>query len=145
MNRPKVIGTRGETAVVNLAHKMGFPDAERLALRGSDDWGDIRLLSDPLVILEVKSGKTAQNASWSLIRAWMHETKLERDRARRQATEVHGFLITQRRGYGIGRVEDWCLWTLPDDPIGELEVGVPVMLPLGGFLWMMRERWNERI
>ncbi len=146
VNRPKVIGTRAETAVVNFARGLGFHEAERLALKGSDDHGDIRLCRRPLVILEVKAGKTAQDASWNQIQAWMKETMRERDAAWRahndKESPFHGFLVTQRRGYGIGRVEDWCVWSLPDDQEGSLELGVPGMFPLGGFLWVMKERWS---
>lgn len=149
MNRPKMIGTRGESAVVRVAREMGFLDAERLALSGANDQGDIRLCSSPLVILEVKSGKAAQDASWSQIQTWIKETMRERDNAwrkwRNKQDDFHGFLVTQRRGYGVERAGEWCLWTLPDDPVAELELGITAMFPLAGFLWMMKERWSYAV
>lgn len=147
--RSKDIGTRAETAVVKLAHRLGFPDAERMALAGKDDKGDVRLCTDPLVILEVKAGKSSQNASWSQIQAWMQETKVERNNAfrsgRKDLSDWIGFLVTQRKGYGLGRVDQWCLWTLDDDPLlesldgtGQLPAG---MYPLQDFLkWFKEDR-----
>lgn len=148
--RSKDIGTRAETAVVRLALELGYNEAERLALAGADDRGDIRLLRDPLVILEVKAGKAAQHASWSQIQAWLADTQRERDNAWRALSEserhrdFYGFLVTQRKGYGIGRVEDWCIWTLGDDPLGrakDLHNFPPSMMPLGAFLTFMRSEW----
>jgi hypothetical protein len=145
--RSKDIGTRAETAVVKLAHELGYRDAERLALAGADDRGDIRLLRDPLVILEVKAGKAAQEASWPQIQAWLRETQIERNnafRADKSASEWHGFLVTQRRGYGIGRVADWCIWSLQDDRLCWCENAPelpPAMFPLGAFLELMRKEW----
>jgi hypothetical protein len=54
-NRSKNIGTAAETAVVKAARAYGFPGAERRALHGSTDLGDILLC--PGVIVEVKAGK----------------------------------------------------------------------------------------
>lgn len=153
--RSKDIGTRAESAVVKLCHDLGYREAERLALAGSQDRGDIRLMRDPLVILEVKAGKAAQNASWPQIQAWLKETQVERNRAWTAAGEAnptgrlnmdfHGFLVTQRKGYGIGRVADWCIWTLDDDRLffDEDEPWIPTgMFPLGSFLDAMREVWR---
>lgn len=149
--RSKDIGTRAETAVVKLAQSIGFHDAERLPLAGAADRGDIRLIRDPLVILEVKAGKAAQNASWSQIRAWLEETQIERNNAwralpdnRKESSDWHGFLVTQRKGYGIGRVEDWCIWTIDDDRLCSCEDAWPLpsgMFPLGAFLQTMKEIW----
>ena len=146
--RSKDIGTRAETAVVKLCHEIGYRHAERLALAGADDRGDIRLLRDPLVILEVKAGKAAQNASWPQIQAWLRETQIERNNAWRADPEkldkdFHGFLITQRKGYGTGRVADWCIWTIDDDSLFSDDDPQlpPGMYPLGGFLEAMKEIW----
>ena len=40
-NRPKAIGTAAETAVVRYLAAHGFPAAERRALHGATDLGDI--------------------------------------------------------------------------------------------------------
>ena len=149
--RSKDIGTRAETAVVRLARDLGFREAERLPLAGAADKGDIRLIRDPLVILEVKAGKAAQNASWSQIQAWLRETQIERNNAWKDLTlrqkigrEFHGFLVSQRKGYGIGRVADWCIWSIDDDRLCSCEDAwqlPPGMFPLGGFLEAMKEIW----
>jgi hypothetical protein len=148
VTRSKDIGTRAETAVVNLARELAYGQAERLALRGSEDCGDVRLMLNPLIILEVKAGKAAQHASWEQIKDWLKETARERNNAWKSSSdktvEFHGFLVTQRRGYGIGRVADWCLWTLPDDRIGEIDFELPPgMFPLGEFLITMRDHWRK--
>lgn len=149
--RSKDIGTRAETAVVKLAREIGFHHAERLPLAGAQDQGDIRLSRDPLVILEVKAGKAAQNASWPQIQAWLREAQIERNNALkampdsvRWSWEWHGFLVTQRKGYGIGRVEDWCIWSIDDDRLCTCEDAwelPPAMFPLGAFLESMRKVW----
>ena len=149
--RSKDIGTRAETAVVRLARDLGFREAERLPLAGAADKGDIRLIRDPLVILEVKAGKAAQNASWPQIQAWLRETQIERNNAWKDLThpqkinrEFHGFLVSQRKGYGIGRVADWCIWSIDDDRLCSCEDAwqlPPGMFPLGGFLEAMKEIW----
>lgn len=140
--RSKDIGTRAETAVVNLARQIGYKEAERLPLHGAEDQGDIRLSRNPLIILEVKAGKAAQNASWNQIQAWMKETMKERNNAWKHAAdreaEFHGFLVTQRKGYGVGRVEEWCIWTCPDDPPAGHELGIIAMYPLKQFLTQMK-------
>ena len=149
MNRSKAIGTRAETAVVNLARSLGFEDAERLALAGAEDRGDIRLMRDPLIILEVKAGKKAQDASWEQIKRWLEQTANERNNAWKALVDktipFHGFLVTQRRGYGSQRVADWCIWTIEDDPICSCTVGASLpsgMYPLGDFLKTMRDHWR---
>lgn len=50
--RPKDIGTRAESAVVAYLQANGFPNAERRALAGVADHGDIAGL--PGVVIEVK-------------------------------------------------------------------------------------------
>lgn len=95
-NRPKAIGTAAESAVVKLARSMGFEDAERLVLHGASDQGDIRLSRDPHIILEVKGGHAAEEASDRQIAAWLEET--ERERINAGASEA--FLVTKRKGHG---------------------------------------------
>lgn len=148
--RSKDIGTRAETAVVNLCKEIGYIEAMRLPLRGSDDHGDIRLSTDPLIILEVKAGKAAQNASWGQIQQWIEQTQHERDNAWRahyeRRVDFHGFLVTQRRGYGVGRVADWCIWTMPDDTLQTTDFEwhrITAMFPLGDFLTAMLDQWRR--
>jgi hypothetical protein len=106
MNPSKAKGTKAETAVVRYAQANGFPDAERLALHGANDIGDIRLA--PGLILEVKAGKAAQTASLRQIDKWLVEAQQEADNAHADLCA----LIVQRRGFGIERVEWWEAWLM---------------------------------
>ncbi len=74
--RPKDIGTSGETAVVKFLQSSGFPYAERRALHGSLDLGDIT--GTPGLVWEVKAGEAAMTASDNQIIAWLQETETER-------------------------------------------------------------------
>jgi len=147
--RSKDIGTRAETAVVRLAREIGYRDAERLPLAGAEDQGDVRLSRNPLVILEVKAGKAAQDASWTQIQKWIREAQIERNnafkaRASDRWVDFHGYLVTQRKGYGLGRVYDWCIWSIADDRLCSCEDAWELpsgMFPLGPFLETMREHW----
>lgn len=66
MGSNKDKGTRAETAVVRLAREMGFPYAERRALTGGKDRGDITGI--PGVVIQVKD-----HAKWS-VGAWQRAT-----------------------------------------------------------------------
>ena len=110
-NPSKNKGTAAETAVVRYAWAQGFTMAERIALAGSNDQGDVVLMRDPKIILEVKAGKSAQTASLGQISKWLEDTRRERDNAK----AAHGFLIVQRQGFGNSRVAQWECWTLSDD------------------------------
>lgn len=101
VNKPKNIGTSTETAVVRVARPLGFPLAERVALAGENDLGDVRLA--PWVHLEVKGGKAAEQASDAQIETWMLETERELANARALA----GALVTKRKGVGAGRAHLW--------------------------------------
>jgi hypothetical protein len=103
-NRPKAIGTAGETAVVRYARANGFPLADRRPLKGNLDEGDILLC--PGVVLEVKAGKAAQNASLGQVRAWLDETEIERLNGDADVA----LLVKARRGYGPARVAEWEVW-----------------------------------
>lgn len=100
-NPSKAKGTACESAVVAAARPLGFPLAERLALAGSADVGDVRLA--PWVHLEVKGGKAAENASDAQIEAWMVET--ERELA--NAGALAGALVTKRKGVGAANAHRW--------------------------------------
>ena len=60
--RPKDIGTRAETAVVDYLRRCGFPNVERRALAGVNDRGDIAGL--PGVVIEVKDHGRMELATW---------------------------------------------------------------------------------
>jgi hypothetical protein len=98
-NKSKAIGTRGETAVVRALRANGFGGAERRALAGAADLGDI--LVCPGVIAEVKWGKQARSASLADIAWWWRQT----DRERRNAHAEIGLLVVQRNGYGDVRAD----------------------------------------
>jgi len=100
-NRPKQIGTAGETAVVRAARTRGFPNADRLTLTGSLDRGDIGLA--PGVIVEVKSGEAARRASDQKIAKWLLETERERVNA---GADI-GLLVTARPGIGLPNAHRW--------------------------------------
>ncbi len=100
-NRPKAIGTRGETGVVRVARDLGFPEARRLTLAGADDQGDAILC--PGIIAEVKTGKAAKTASLAQIDLWWLETEIERQ----NAGATIGLLVVQRAGYSPERAAYW--------------------------------------
>lgn len=104
VNRPKQIGTAAETATVRAARRLGFPGADRLALTGALDRGDVGLC--PGVIVEVKGGAAAATASDAVIDAWLDETARERAHA---GAEV-AFLVVQRRGVGAPNADRWWAW-----------------------------------
>lgn len=101
--RPRDIGTAAETAVVRHLRASGFPLAERRALHGAADLGDVT--GTPGLVWEVKGGDAAKTASDGQIAAWLHETACERANAGAE----HGFLIVQRHRK---HVRDW--WAVVD-------------------------------
>lgn len=100
-NRSKDIGTKAETAVVNAARPLGFPGAERRALAGVQDRGDILLA--PGVVIEVKGGNAARTASDLDIERWLAETERERFNAHAEVA----FLVVQRAGVGAPNAHRW--------------------------------------
>jgi len=101
MNRPRNIGTKAETAVVKVARAHGFPWADRFALHGRRDIGDVGLC--PGVIVEVKGGDAARHASDRDIEGWLTETAIERVNARAAV----GFLVVQRPAVGYANAHRW--------------------------------------
>lgn len=116
MNRPKQIGTSAETAVVRAIRTRGFPHAERRALAGALDLGD--LTGTPGICWESKGGDAAKDASDGQIAAWMVETERERVNAGASI----GVLVTQRRGVGAANAHRWWAW-LPLWQVAELANG----------------------
>lgn len=100
-NPSKKKGTAAESAVVKYLHSEGYGGAERLQLAGYHDRGDIRVCEG--VILEVKAGNAAANASPGQIDAWLQETEKERVAAGADL----GFLIRKRGNVGLGRINEW--------------------------------------
>lgn len=95
MSAQRSKGTAAETAVVDYLRAHGHPAAERRALAGAKDRGDISGI--PGVVIEVKSAARLE------IPAWLRETKAEQanDGAR------IGLLVIKPRGIGNTRVGQW--------------------------------------
>lgn len=107
MNRSKSIGTYAETAVARAAQVRGFPNADRYALHGSADIGDVTLC--PGVVVEVKGGEAARRCSDLQVQNWLDETARERDNAHAAVA----FLVVQRRGVGGPNASRWfAYWRL---------------------------------
>lgn len=103
-NPSKEKGTKSESAVVRAARAAGFPDAERLALAGAHDLGDVRLCRG--VVVEVKGGKAAEEASLNLIDDWLGEA----DKERVNSNSDFALLVTKRRGKGYDNAHTWDGW-----------------------------------
>lgn len=101
MNNPRKIGTATETAVVKFLRSVGFPHAERRALRGAQDAGDIT--GTPGICWSVKGGQMARRASDQQVAEWLHE--LARQTLRAQAD--YGVLVVQRAGIGAANAGRW--------------------------------------
>jgi hypothetical protein len=98
VNRPKRIGTDFENAVVDCLHGFGFVGAERRALAGTKDRGDIAGV--PGVVIDAKNWGTYD------IPGWLRELDAEVANAdartgavwvkqRGKASAEHGYIITR--------------------------------------------------
>lgn len=87
VNRPKIKGTAAETAVVNYLRRRYWPHAERRALAGSVDKGDISGVIN--VCIEVKDCKQLTFGPW------LKEALTERDNA---GVDI-GAVWAKRRGH----------------------------------------------
>ena len=103
MSKSRAKGTFTETAGTRYALKHGFPNAERIALHGSKDIGDVRL--DVGVFMEVKGGHAAEQASEGQLLRWMQEVETEKA----NGNWAVGFLLTKRAGKGPQNAGAW--WT----------------------------------
>jgi len=101
VNRSKNIGTSAETHVVRYLQANGFPNADRRALKGSLDVGDILVCKG--LIVEVKAGAAAENASDGQLRLWCAETSREKVNAKADTA----FLVVKRAGHGVAKVGGW--------------------------------------
>lgn len=106
MNRSKQIGTSAETAVVQYARLNGFGNAERRALHGTMDLGDV--LMSPGFIVEVKGGQLAEQLHYVDMVRWVEELRTEQENSSTVfGHPVAGMLVTKRRGYGANRAGFW--------------------------------------
>lgn len=116
MNPSKNKGTAFETAVVRYCRENGFPLAERIALHGNKDIGDVRLA--PGVILECKAHANYSDAQ---IVEWLDETATEMA----NGNSDHGTLVVKRAYKPIGQA--WAVHT-------HRQTGAPVYMHLGDAL-----------
>jgi hypothetical protein len=100
-NRSKIIGTRFETLIARYLQTAGFPHAERRALQGALDKGDIGGCG-PLVF-ECKAAKRHELSSW------IEETVSET----RNANADYGILVVKRNGHNTGE-EQYAVMRLED-------------------------------
>lgn len=76
-NPSRDIGTRAETKVVRYLAGRGL-EAERRALSGRDDKGDVKVtLEDAVLTIEVKAGKMTANPNRSQLDEWLRQTRVE--------------------------------------------------------------------
>ena len=98
MSKSKDKGTWAETAVAYYLQNHGWPSAERRALRGIKDRGDIT--GTPGVCWEVKYCGKSQRPQ---VAGWIQELKQEMENC-----GVHvGLVVAKTRGYGDARTGDW--------------------------------------
>ncbi|TYB50263.1 hypothetical protein FXF51_56915 [Nonomuraea sp. PA05] len=134
MARPKDIGTAAETAVVRALRRLGFPHAERRALAGAQDLGDVT--GTPGVVWEVKGGQQTKHPRPSdlTIVQWMLETEIERGHARADI----GVLVVQRHGVGPANAHLWWAYLQADDWISGYGVNIPIRLLLADACTLLR-------
>lgn len=78
-NPSKQKGTRAETKVVNYLKLRGIK-AERKALKGNKDEGDIQVHNDDgsnWITLEVKTGKQTANYNRKQLKEWLEQATIE--------------------------------------------------------------------
>lgn len=142
MNRPKAIGTAAETAVVRYMRQHGWPNAERRALAGSTDLGDIT--GCPGLCVEVKGGKAAEVSADADLAAWFAQTDIETENSRAEI----GLLVCKRKAVGPGNAGSWWAWLrLSDCSAIQTSYGVAdpstcpdhyVRMTLRQALWLLR-------
>lgn len=128
MNRSKKKGTEAESAVVRYLRTVGWPGAERRALAGHDDLGDV--VGCPGLVWEVKAHKQYSDLD---VAAWMGETETERV----NAGADFGVLVVRRHGVGEGNAGRWWAY-MPLQDAATLTAAVPD-LSLGTLPLALRE------
>lgn len=86
MSKQRAKGTTFETSIVRHLQQNGFPHAERRALHGGHDKGDIT--GTPGLVWECKNHKQHR------LNEWLNETETERTNANAEL----GILIVKRAG-----------------------------------------------
>lgn len=95
MSKAKTKGTAAESATVSFLRTQGWPHAERLALQGALDRGDIT--GTPGICWEVK------NCADLNLPGWLAEAAVERENAHAD----HGIVVAKPAGVGIKHVGQW--------------------------------------
>jgi len=95
MSEAKRKGTAAESAVVSFLRTRGWPHAERLALQGAHDRGDVT--GTPGICWEVK------NCADLDLPGWLAEAATERENAHAD----HGIVVAKPAGIGIKSVSHW--------------------------------------
>lgn len=111
VNPSKIKGTKAETAFVSWLREY-FPYAERRALKGGKDCGDVTGV--PGLVFEVKDAVT-----WNLP-AWLKETEAERVNANAE----YGLLVMKPPSVGYTRVSQWAVAVYQNDPIEVVSTGI---------------------
>jgi hypothetical protein len=98
-NPSKAKGSSFETELVNYLRTAGWPSAERRALSGNVDKGDVT--GTPSICWEAKAHATVTDG---LIREWIEQTRLER----KHANADIGVLVVKRPRKNVA--DSWA-WT----------------------------------
>ena len=123
VNRPKQIGTKAETATLKRVKRF-FPRADRAALHGADDIGD--LLNTGIFCFEVKGGDAARIAAQSSTSREIDRWYAEARREAKAAGALIPVLVVQRRGVNYPDAGRW--WAI---------------LSAADFAWIMGARGHE--
>jgi len=95
MGKQRAKGTRGENLVIEALHRAGFKYAERRALNGINDKGDITGI--PGWVFEVKF----HDSYAGKLSGWVEEAEEERVNAKAD------YGVVWHRRKGKGSAEDW--------------------------------------
>ena len=96
-NRAKQKGTACESALVDYLRGRGHPAAERRALAGGADKGDILIPTLPWLAIEVKNHRSPRYQQWLR----------EADAAAGNAGAEVGIVVHKPMGVGLARPDDW--------------------------------------
>lgn len=106
-NPNKAKGTAAEVAVCDYLRRAGYAP-ERIALARHLDRGDVHYhgRSGHLIVVSVKGGKMAEQASPEQVAKWVREVQDQAERA--GADAIHAaYVVTKRAGVGARRAEIW--------------------------------------
>lgn len=151
VNPSKNKGTKAESDLVKWARANGFPHAERLALKGAHDGGDVRLTplgwTAGLVVIEVKAQVVAGRGvpADAQLAAWLKEAEAERV----TSGADHCPLVLRRSGPGAGDPGRWWAWLptwsfaglIEDEPLltsGVVGGDLPVLIRLDSLAVLLR-------